>query len=77
MVNIILASKSKVRKKLLEENNINCVVEPSNIDEEQVKEYKKYLNGEIDEPDWVHELDFDLVRDKTGSDDYEIELIDE
>ena len=33
------------------------------LDEEQVKEYKKYLKGEIDEPDWVWELDFDLVRD--------------
>ena len=41
------------------------------------KEYKKYLKGEIDEPDWVWELDFDLVRDKTGSDDYEIELIED
>ena len=47
------------------------------LDEEQVKEYKRYLKGEIDEPDWVWELDFDLVRDKTGSDDYEIELIEE
>ena len=34
---IILASKSKVRKKILEENGINCVVEPSNIDEDSVK----------------------------------------
>ena len=34
MVNkIILASKSKVRKKILEENGINCSVEPANIDE--------------------------------------------
>jgi len=35
---IILASKSKVRKKILEENKINCSVEPSNIDEDSVKE---------------------------------------
>ena len=35
---IILASKSKVRKKILEENKINCVVEPSNVDEDTVKE---------------------------------------
>jgi len=35
---IILASKSKVRKKILETNKIKCVVEPSNIDEESVKE---------------------------------------
>tara|TARA_B110001450_G_scaffold244981_1_gene257610 strand:+ start:437 stop:1024 length:588 start_codon:yes stop_codon:yes gene_type:complete len=39
MVNkIILASKSKVRKKILERNQIACIVEPSNIDEDIVKE---------------------------------------
>ncbi len=36
--NIILASKSKVRKHILEKNNISCNVEPSNIDEDLVKE---------------------------------------
>ena len=35
---IILASKSKVRKKILEENGISCMVEPANIDEDLVKE---------------------------------------
>ena len=35
--NIILASKSLVRKKILEENNIKCIVEPSNINEDYVK----------------------------------------
>tara|TARA_B110001454_G_scaffold145136_1_gene134667 strand:+ start:846 stop:1433 length:588 start_codon:yes stop_codon:yes gene_type:complete len=35
---IVLASKSHVRKKILEENKIKCVVEPSNVDEEMVKE---------------------------------------
>jgi|TARA_B100002003_G_scaffold248916_1_gene283879 septum formation protein len=35
---IILASKSKVRKKILEENGINCIVEPANIDEDLVKD---------------------------------------
>jgi len=34
---IILASKSGVRKKILETNKVNCVVVPSNVDEEQVK----------------------------------------
>ncbi len=38
MDNIILASKSVVRKKILEENGINCVVEPANLDEDLVKE---------------------------------------
>ena len=36
--NIILASKSKVRQNILEENNILCDVEPSNVDEDMVKE---------------------------------------
>ena len=36
--NIILASKSKVRKDILENNNISCEVKPSNIDEDSVKE---------------------------------------
>ena len=36
--NIILASKSKIRKAILEKNNISCNVEPSNIDEDMVKE---------------------------------------
>ena len=35
---IILASKSEVRKKILEDNNIICRVEPSNVDEESIKE---------------------------------------
>ena len=35
---IILASKSGVRKKILEENKIKCKVEPSNVDEESIKE---------------------------------------
>ena len=35
---IVLASKSGVRKKILEQNGIVCDVEPANIDEDQVKE---------------------------------------
>ena len=38
MSNLILASKSKVRKEILEKNNIICIVEPSNVDEDPVKE---------------------------------------
>ena len=34
---LILASKSKVRKKILDENKIECIVEPSNLDEDEVK----------------------------------------
>ena len=34
---IILASKSKIRKQILEKNNIENIVEPSNVDEDLVK----------------------------------------
>ena len=34
---IILASKSKVRKDILDKNNIESIVEPSNVDEDVVK----------------------------------------
>ena len=37
MPDIILASKSQVRRDILKKNNINCLVEPSNVDEEPVK----------------------------------------
>ncbi len=36
-MNIILASKSGVRKKILIQNDISCIVCPSNVDEEEVK----------------------------------------
>tara|TARA_B100001248_G_scaffold233892_1_gene195686 strand:+ start:781 stop:1371 length:591 start_codon:yes stop_codon:yes gene_type:complete len=34
---IVLASKSKVRKEILDEHNIDNIVEPSNVDEDVVK----------------------------------------
>ena len=34
---IILASKSNIRKKILEENEIKCVVVPPNVDEDLIK----------------------------------------
>ena len=37
MPDIILASKSQVRKNILKKNNIDCLVKPSNVDEEPVK----------------------------------------
>ena len=41
MINIILASKSEVRKKILDENDIGNKVKPSNVDEDSIK--KKLL----------------------------------
>ena len=50
MNKIILASNSKVRKKILDENKIKCDVFPSNIDEELVK---KSLLKENAEPELI------------------------
>ena len=46
---IILASKSKVRKKILEKNVISCLVKPANVDEDSVKEslLKKKITPDI------------------------------
>ena len=46
---IILASKSEVRKEILDKNNIKCIVEPSNVDEEPVKKslLKEQASSEI------------------------------
>ena len=46
---IILASKSKVRKDILDKNDIKCVVVPSNVDEDPVKEslLKEQASSEI------------------------------
>ena len=38
MYRVVLASKSEIRKKILEENGFRCTVEPSNVDEDPVKE---------------------------------------
>lgn len=37
MPKIILASKSEIRKKILKDNNIDCEMIPSNLDEEPIK----------------------------------------
>ena len=46
---IILASKSEIRKNILDKNDIKCVVEPSNVDEDPVKEslLKEQASSEI------------------------------
>ena len=38
MFNLILASKSKVRKEILDKNGLKCEVFPSNVDEDTVKQ---------------------------------------
>ena len=38
MFKLILASKSKVRKKILDDNNISTIAQPSSIDEDPIKQ---------------------------------------
>ena len=45
MIEIILASKSKVRKEILDKNNITSTVKPSNIDEDEVKRSLLKINA--------------------------------
>jgi septum formation protein len=50
MINeIVLASKSGVRKTILEKNKIKCIIEPSDIDEDSIKKslLKEKANPEI------------------------------
>ena len=49
MVNLVLASKSKVRKEILDKHNISSTVKPSNVDEDIVKQtlIKKKATPEI------------------------------
>jgi len=64
MLNIILASKSKVRKEILVKNNINCKVMPSNIDEEVVK---KSLIQEKASPEIISKNLAELKANKVSS----------
>ena len=64
MYKIILASKSSVRKKILNKNNINPIVDPSNIDEEQIK---KSLINENSTPQMISKNLAELKANKISS----------
>ena len=66
--NIILASKSKVRKGILEKNNIACDVEPSNVDEDMVKES---LLNEKASPEIISKNLAELKANKVSSKNHE------
>tara|TARA_A100000164_G_C21813911_1_gene726909 strand:+ start:113 stop:700 length:588 start_codon:yes stop_codon:yes gene_type:complete len=65
---IILASKSEVRKYILEKNNISCDVEPSNVDEDIVK---KSLLNEKASPEIISKNLAELKANKVSSKIYE------
>ena len=66
--NIILASKSKVRKDILEKNNIFCNVEPSNVDEDMVKQS---LLNEKASPEIISKNLAELKANKVSSKNHE------
>ena len=66
--NIILASKSKVRKDILEKNNITCEVKPSNVDEDMVKES---LLNEKASPEIISKNLAELKANKVSSNNHE------
>ena len=65
---IILASKSKVRKDILEKNNISCKVEPSQVDEDAIKES---LLNEKATPELISKNLAELKANKISSKNYE------
>ena len=68
MVEIILASKSKVRKEILDKNNIKVMVEPSNVDEEIIK--KSLLKEKIS-PEFISKNLAELKACKVSQKNYD------
>ena len=79
IIGIIIMENKKVLLHSLRkyETQTNHLVYEANITEEQLIEYKKFQDGEIDEPDWIGDLDFELTIDRCGHDECEYELIEE
>ncbi len=69
MVEIILASKSKVREEILKKNKIQCVVSPSNIDEDPVKE--SLLNEGVS-PEIISKNLAELKANKVSQKNYDV-----
>ena len=61
---IILASKSKVRKEILDKYNLSCEVKPSNVDEDVVKES---LINELASPEIISKSLAELKANKVSS----------
>ncbi len=68
MVEIILASKSKVRKKILDQNGILSEVEPSNINEDDIK---KSLLAENATPEIISKNLAELKANKISQKNYD------
>ena len=69
MVEIILASKSKVREEIIKKNGIKCLVFPSNIDEDPVKES---LLNEGASPEIISKNLAELKANKVSQKNYDV-----
>ena len=69
MVEIILASKSKVREEILKKNGVQCIVAPSNIDEDPVKES---LLSEGASPEIISKNLAELKANKVSQKNYDV-----
>ena len=54
----------------------------ADLTDEQAEEYRNYLNAldkdeDVDEPEWLYELEYERRRDKPGSEDATFELIED
>ena len=68
MVEIILASKSKVREEILKKSGVKCIVSPSNIDEDPVK---KSLLNEGASPEIISKNLAELKANKVSQKNYD------
>ena len=67
-------------KKFVEQ--INWLWYHAEITDKQAAEYNIYLlaleaGEDVEEPEWLYELDYDLTRDKPGPEDETFELIED
>ncbi len=69
MVEIVLASKSKIREEILKKNGIQCVAFPSNIDEDPVKES---LLNEGASPEIISKNLAELKANKVSQKNYDV-----
>ena len=79
----IQLKESKVMKKMqkfVEQIDWSWYV--ADITKEQATEYESYLDGiekgeDVEEPEWLHELDYKMVKDKQPGDTEEFEIIED
>ena len=72
MRSVILASKSKVREEILKKNGVECIIKPSNVDEEPVK---KSLLGIGATPEIISKNLAELKANKISQQNHDIPVL--